>query len=56
MNNYDELISRLATAAEEKGRIKERNRVLAILVRYKKAGWLDDALTLLLTDDICVED
>jgi hypothetical protein len=47
-----EQLQQLTDAATEKGRIVEQNRVLAILVQYKKAGWIDPALAILLADDI----
>jgi hypothetical protein len=51
-----EAIQRIIDLAELNGALAERNRILAILVKYKEAGWLDNALTVLLTDDICVDD
>jgi hypothetical protein len=52
----EEQITRMMELAEMNGALAERNRILAILVKYREAGWLDNALALLLTDDICVED
>jgi hypothetical protein len=42
--------------ATELGKIKERNRVLKLLVQYKDAGWVDGATASLLSEDICAED
>jgi hypothetical protein len=56
MSDMSEIIERLCVAATEKGEVQERNRILAILVQYKKAGWLDDSMAHLLAQDICVED
>jgi hypothetical protein len=53
MNDMTEIIERLCVAATEKGEVQERNRILAILVRYKNAGWLDDSMAHLLVEDIC---
>ena len=52
----NENITRIMKLSELNGALRERNRILAILVQYKEAGWLDNGLTMLLTDDICVED
>lgn len=46
---------RLANAAMENGKLKERNRILSILIRYKDAGWLDPSTAVLLAEDICEE-
>lgn len=56
VNEKDELIDRLTDAAERKGCLAERNRVMEILIKYKKAGWLDDSVALLLAQDIVIED
>jgi len=51
-----EQLERIVRLSTINGELKERNRILSILVQYKEAGWLDEGLTMLLTDDICVED
>jgi hypothetical protein len=56
MSDMTEIIERIAAASTEKGVLQERNRILAILVQYKHAGWLDDSMAHLLAQDICVED
>jgi hypothetical protein len=42
--------------ATELGKVKERNRVLKLLIQYKDAGWIDGATASLLSEDICVDD
>jgi len=56
MNNYDEIIERLTAASTEKGMLQERNRIMAILIKYRRAGWIDNATAHLLAQDISVED
>lgn len=51
-----EHLERIVELAQLNGGLKERNRILAILVQYKEAGWLDEGLAMLLTDDICIDD
>lgn len=56
MNEHDESIERLVNVATKNGALQERIRVMAILVQYKRAGWLDEATAHLLSQDIAVED
>ena len=56
MSDMTEVIERLCGVATKNGALEERTRILAILVQYKKAGWLDDSTAHLLAQDICVED
>lgn len=52
----DERLTHIAELAQRNGELAERNRILGILVQYKEAGWLDNALVSLLVDDICIDD
>jgi hypothetical protein len=48
-------LEEIVQLSELNGVLMERNRILSILVQYKDAGWLDDSLAMLLTDDICID-
>jgi hypothetical protein len=48
-------IEYLAQIARKVGVLSERNRILVLLVQYKKVGWLDDAIVVLLSQDIMNE-
>jgi hypothetical protein len=37
----------------EIGKVRERTRILELILQYKESGWIDDALAALLFDDIC---
>jgi len=51
--NFEEMLEKTKVAAEELGMIKERNRILTLMVYYKEAGWLDEAFAHLMVEDIC---
>jgi len=52
VDDMDFTIQKLTDISIAKGRLIEQNRVLAILIRYKEAGWIDPALALLLSEDV----
>lgn len=52
----EDKLAQIAELAQRNGALQERTRILSILVEYKEAGWLDGGLTMLLTDDICIDD
>lgn len=57
MNNGEETPPEKAIRlALEHGMIRERNRILTILIKYKEAGWIDDATAFLLAQDVAVHE
>ena len=56
MNEEEAPIEKTVKLAKENGVIKERNRILTILIKYKDAGWIDDATAFLLAQDIAIEE
>lgn len=55
MNDELPLPDKLVELAILNGVIQERNRIMAILVKYKAAGWIDNGTAHLLAEDINVE-
>jgi hypothetical protein len=51
--NYKDQMILIKESAEELGALRERNRILSLLVYYREAGWLDDAFAHLMVEDIC---
>ena len=48
-------VDQLVEASQRMGMLRERNRIMAILVKYKNAGWIDSATATLLAQDISPE-
>lgn len=49
----DTRIQELIDVSIRNGVLEERARVLGLIIKYQEAGWIDDALVVLLTQDIC---
>lgn len=53
MSDQPNVIDRLVAASTEKGMLQERNRIMAILIEYRRAGWISNSTAHLLAQDIC---
>lgn len=54
--DIEELVERVKRQANELGVLKERNRVLGILIKYREAGWIDQDTAKLLAEDVGIVD
>lgn len=48
-------VDQLVEASQRMGMLRERNRIMTILIQYREAGWIDSATATLLAQDVSPE-